>query len=638
MLELKYEVNLTDILDTDNVAEILNEDDLKSIGFTAVENYKKDADSRSEWEERNEKALDLALQVVEPKNTPWQGAANVKYPLLSTAALQFAARAYPALIPGPNVVKGRVNGYDFDGTKTMKSIRVSKHMSYQVFEEMEDWEEEMDKLCMTLPILGLAFKKTYYDELIGKNRSELIMPQDLVVDYWTKSLEDAQRITHVFELSQNDIYERQAVGSYMDVELVKEDSHDEDPEKTRSGIHNTNSYGTPYTMLEMHTSIDLDGDGYEEPYVITVHLESETVVRIIKRYDEESIMLDQSDNVIRIKGDEYFTKFGFIPSPDGSFYDIGFGTLLGPINNTVNTLINQLLDAGTLSNMQGGFISKGIRLKGGTYRFSPGEWKTVNSTGMDLKQGIFPLPIREPSNVLYSLLSTMVTAGEKLSSVTDMMSGEIPGQNTKATVATLAIEQGMKVFNSIYKRIHRSLKKEFKKLYNLNAKYLADADYFNMLDLGMPAPISRHDYASGDIDIIPYSDPNIATEAQKLNKLEAIGQLLQLGTIDPMEYTRRYIEATEQPNGEALIAQPKGPDPELVLKQEESKRKQFEAQTKAQIEQAKVQIAARLAESKVSKEEIDSIVNMLSVGLDAEKAKQEVEQTKQEAKVEKSDS
>lgn len=629
MIELKYELDIEDILDTDNLAEIVSDEDLVTIGKAVVENTEADEDSRAEWSERNEKALDLALQVVETKSTPWQGAANVKYPLLSTAALQFASRAYPALVPGPNVVKGRVVGFDSQGIKTQKAIRIGKHMSYQLFEEMTDWEDEMDRLCMVLPILGLTFKKTYFDGVSGKNKSELIMPQDLVVDYWAKSLEEAQRVTHILEMSDNDIYERVALGMYKDVDLAPETSSSEDDERSadRAGLENA-LQEHPYTIYEQHTFLDLDGDGYAEPYIITVAAESEEVLRIVKRFGEDSLQTE-GQKIIRIEATNYFTKFGFIPSPDGSFYDIGFGTLLGPINNTVNTLINQLLDAGTLSNMQGGFISKGIRLKGGSMRFNPGEWKTVNTTGMDLKQGIFPLPIREPSNVLYQLLSTMVTAGEKLSSVTDMMTGEIPGQNTKATVAMAAIEQGMKVFSGIYKRIHRSLKKEFRKLYDLNAQHLPDVDYFAMLDVELAAPISRSDYNVGDIDVIPYSDPNVATEAQKINKLEALQPLLAMGTIDPMEFTKRYLEATEQPNAEALLAQPQGPSMEDQLKQMEQERKKFEAESKAQIEAAKVAVQQKLADSKVSREEIQSIVDMMNVSISQEQAKQEVTETKE---------
>lgn len=632
MSDLKYELTIEDILDTDNLAEIVADDDLKIIGQDVVESYETDEDSRDEWSKRAESALDLALQVVEEKSTPWPNAANVKYPLISTASLQFAARAYPALIPGPNVVKGRTIGYDMDGSKANKAVRIGKHMSYQLFEEMDDWEEDMDRLCITLPIIGTVFKKTYYDELKGKNKSCVVMPQDLVVDYWATSMEDAARKTHVLELSDNDIYERIMAEMYIDVDLSDTPvaETEEDKAKERQGLVNSGD-GSPHLVLEQHCYIDLDGDGYAEPYVVTVHKETQAVLRIVKRFELEDVQFS-GEEVLRIEPIEYFTKFEFMPSPDGGFYGIGFGTMLGPINKTINTLTNQLLDSGTLSNMGGGFVSKGIRLSGGATKFVPGEWKNVNTTGDDLRKGLMPLPIKEPSMVLYNLLNTMVTAGEKLSSVTDIMTGEIPGQNTKATVAIQAIEQGMKVFNAIYKRTHRALKKEFRKLYRLNAKYLPKETYFQVLDMDTAAPISQTDYIEGDVDVIPYSDPNVGTETQKMAKLEALQPLLQMGTIDPMEFTKRYLEVTEQSNPEALLAKPKGPDPEVQLKQaelqlkgQEQQRKQMEAQLKAQIETAKLQIADKLAESSIAKEEIDSIVALIGAGIDQAAAEAEIE-------------
>ena len=191
-------------LSENNIADGMDEDDLREIGREVVDGFDRDLDSRSEWEERLEESLKLAAQVSENKSFPWENAANVKYPLLTTAALQFASRAYPALIPGPNLVKGRVIGFDEDGSKMDQAIRVGKHMSYQLMEEMEDWEEDMDKLCIIIPIVGCAFKKTYYSPLKDRNISELVLAQDLVVDYYAKSLEDSTRITHRLYLNPRD--------------------------------------------------------------------------------------------------------------------------------------------------------------------------------------------------------------------------------------------------------------------------------------------------------------------------------------------------------------------------------------------------------------------------------------------------
>jgi chaperonin GroES len=577
MLELEKTLKTNVLLDSVNIADELGDRDLEKIGSHIKQGYDLDKASREGWEGNVDKWLELALQVVDQKTTPWPDASNVKYPLLTTAALQFSARAYPALVPNTSVVRGRVIGFDNDGSKLERAIRVGKHMSYQLLEQMEDWEEGMDKLLFALPIVGCMFKKTYFDSVKASNVSEGVYPKELVVNYFTKSLEDAPRVTHELKLSSNEIYERVTEGVFLDVELqtptVEQTQRQTQTSEQSTGVvpPTSTDSSTPYSLLESHCFLDLDGDGYEEPYIITIEESSNKVLRIVARYDETSITLTVRGDILRIAPINYFTKFGFIPSPDGGFYDIGFGVLLGPINDTINTLVNQMLDSGTMYNMQAGFMAKGIRIKGGNKPFMPGEWKVVASTGDDLRKGLVPLPVKEPSNVLFQLLGTMISSGEKLSSVTEMMTGEIPGQNTKATVAMAAIEQGMKVFSSIYKRNHRSLSKEYKKLFYLNSIYLDEEDMFTILDVGQEkaAQIGRSDYNLDDVDVVPASDPNMSTEQQKLAKVQAIAEILQLGTVNVQEYTKRYLEALEEPNIEALMKMPPPqPKPEVEIEKQ----------------------------------------------------------------------
>ena len=583
-MELENKLTMDQILSGRNIAELLDETDLASVGSYVVNGYEQDSQSREGWEGKLDEWTKLALLVAEEKTTPWPGAANIKYPLITTAALQFSARAYPALLPGTSPVRGRVIGFDYTGEKSERAIRIGKHMSYQILSEMEDWEEEMDRLLFALPIVGCMFKKTYFSAVKGKNMSEVVYPKELVVNYWAKNIEEAERITHVLRMSQNDIYERVASEIYLDIDI--DDITPPTTDDTSKGKVSDSALGatrpeeedctTPYTILEQCVYLDLDDDDYKEPYIVTVEESTRSVLRIVPRFMEEDVKYTAKGDILRIEPINYYTKYSFIPSPDGGFYDIGFGVLLGPINNTINTLLNQLVDSGTLSNMQSGFIARGLRIKGGNTSFTPGEWKTANSIGDDLRKGLVPLPVREPSQVLFSLLGMMIESGEKLSSVTEMMTGDIPGQNTKATVAMAAIEQGMKVFSSIYKRIHRSLGKEYRKLYTLNSYFLPDEAYFNVLDQGQEGaqPISNKDYERESIDVIPSSDPNVATEQQRLSKVEALGQLLAQGMpINPQEFVKRYLEATEQPNIEALMAVPEqGPSPEeLALEWEKEK-------------------------------------------------------------------
>jgi len=562
-----------------NLAEEIDDNTLAEIGDKVVHGYDEDMESRSEWEERFDADMKLALQTVEEKSFPWKGASNVKYPILTTAALQFSSRAYPALVSGTQIVKAKVTGFDRTGGKHNSAIRIGKHMSYQLLEEMDNWEEDMDKLCIMLPIVGTVFKKSYFDSLRGRNESELVYSKSLVVNYWAKSLETAGRITQVLELSPNDLYERIASGLYLDVDLTPSDDNNDEGADERSGLQAPagGDETTPYVLLEQHRWLDLDGDGYAEPYIVTVDEESAQVLRIVSRWDEDGVKYKGEDDntIVRIEPVHYFTKYSFVPNPDGGFYDIGFGVLLSPINNTVNTLINQLVDSGTLNNLNAGFIAKGIRIKGGNKPFDLGEWKTCSSTADDLRKGIVPLPTKDPSQVLFTLLNMLVESANKLGSVTDILTGENPGQNQPATTTMAVIEQGLKVFSSIYKRMHRSMGKEFKKLYRLNSIYLEPEVYFQVLDAGESVEgkssqgnVFKLDYQTDRTNVQPQADPNVASESQKLIKAQALLELLQLGNVNPQVVTKRILEAQDQPNIEELMTMPQqGPDQEAVLAQ-----------------------------------------------------------------------
>jgi chaperonin GroES len=556
-----------------NIAEKLKEEQLTKIGKDAYEGYINDKKSRGDWEKNFDEWLKLALQVKEIKTFPWAKASNVKYPLLSIGAIQFSAKAYAALIPSDGlVVKGKVVGKDQTGDKMARADRIGKHMSFQLMEEMDEWEEEMDKLLIILPIVGTLFKKTYWDSTKKVNCSKLILPKDLVVNYWARSLDSAERITQILQMSKRLVKERQLGGIFLeDVELPKATNINKDTNNDRVGTNASQEDDTtPYNILEQHTYLDLDDDGYAEPYIVTFEEESHKVLRIAARFDEKKIYTNAKGELIKIEPLQYFTKFTFIPSPDGSIYDVGFGLLLGSINESANTVINQIIDGGTLYNLQSGFLAKGLRMKTGEVKFGPGEWKYVNSTGMDLKNSIIPLPTKEPSAVLMQLLEFLVLSGEKLSSVADINVGKMPGQNTPATTTTLAVSEGQRVFTSIYKRIYRSLTKEFKKIFYLNSVYLDTEQEVNILD----EPIQKSDYTEEDFDVRPAADPNAVSAHQKLVKAQALVETMRLGTLDVMEVTMRVLDAQEQPNPEKLInKQPPKPDPEIVLKQEELKLK-----------------------------------------------------------------
>lgn len=611
-------------LSATNIVDQLDDDELKKLGYEIIDGFEEDLGSRSGWIEKTTEWMNLATQVKETKSFPWPNAANVKYPLLTTAAMQFAARAYPALIPSGNkLVSGVVTGRDQDGSLGESATRVGKHMSYQLLYEMPTWEEDMDKLCLVLPIIGCAFKKSYYDPLAKANRSDLVLPKDLVINYFAKTLEDAYRKSHIIELDSNKVYERKAKGIFRDIDygeavdsdLTNRIRTDADMGLIRATLDNS----TPHTFIECHTYADLDDDGYAEPYIITVHYESKKVARIVPRFNEADVEYE-GKKILAIKPKEYFTKFGFIPNPDGSIYDLGFGLLLGGINDTVNTLTNQLLDSGTLNNLQAGFLGRGIRIRAGNTRFTPGEWKPVDFTGDDIKRHIFPMPTKEPSNVLFQLLQTLVTSGKELASVAEIFTGKMPGQNTPATTTMASIEQGLKVFTAIYKRIYRSLSKEYQKLYDLNLENVDQDVYFtlNEMDKQTGEAVYQKDYSS-KVSVKPGADPNVASESQKLAKAQGLLEMLQLGTINPQVVTKRVLEAQEQYGVEELMQMPQqGPSPEQQKAQADMQAMQQKAQQDAQAHDAKLKEMQMQAMIKEHESALKQQAAMMQNKLDAQ--------------------
>jgi chaperonin GroES len=313
---------------------------------------------------------------------------------------------------------------------------------------------------------------------------------------------------------------------------------------------------TPYEILEQHCYIDFDQDGYAEPYIVWINKSNKQVLRIVARYFESSIEYDNKNKVLCITPETYFTKFPFIPSPDGGFYDLGFGVLLGPLNQSIDTIINQLIDAGTMAVTAGGFLSRGIKIRGGNTNFAPLEWKHVDSTGDDLRKGIVPLPVREPSQVMFTLMGMLINYGERIGGSVDILVGENPGQNTAAETTRTMAEQGQKIFSGIFKRTYRSLAQEFKKLYRLNQLYMDD-DTFQS-DLG-DFNIFADDYNGPSSDIKPAADPNIVSDSQRVHQAQAI---MAIAGPDMNMYNvkKKYLEAIKVTNIEMYLPDPKGPN------------------------------------------------------------------------------
>jgi chaperonin GroES len=590
-MDLFAKLDITKLISVPNIAEQLDEKDLVTISEQVLHDYDVDCQSRVEWENRNADALKLALQVVEAKNDPWPGCANVKFPLVTIAAMQCHAREYPALIAGTEVVKCRVIGDDIDGQKTARAKRVAAHMSFQVLEEDSNWEDQMDRVMFTKPIVGTAFKKVYFDPTTGHNTSEMVLAQDLVIPYKAKSIEKANRLTHRIYFSKNAIYERVARGLFSDVlgESQPQQQTDISPLQRVSdevqGRHDVaDESDADRLVLEQHRYLDLDGDGYAEPYIVTVDEQTRKILRIVARFFKDGIE-KRSGKILSIKPTIHFVKYGMIPSPDGGIYDLGFGSLLGPLNHTVNTIINQLLDAGTLNNLGGGFLGRGVKLRRGQNVFGQGEWKQTDS--QDLRGQVYPLPTKEPSQVLFALLGMLVNYGERIVGTTDIMSGQNVGQNTPASTAQELVKQGSVIFNSIFKRTYRSLRDEFRMLYRLNQLFLEEQTSFEDLSTGKNVMILAEDYRGKETDIRPAADPNVASVEKKMQQAMFLKQASAQGPgYIPIAVERRMLEAAGIPYLSEVWNEktptPKNPKIELE-------------QAKLQLEQAKMQLDAKLA-------------------------------------------
>lgn len=546
-----------------NLAQEMDQTDLSKLGAKVCLQTKIDEDSRAAWKKRTEAGLQLALQEKPAKSFPWPSAANIQYPLMTTAAIQFAARAYPAVVAGNDVVKAQVTGADPGGAKRARADRIAAHMSWQCLNEMPEWEPEVDRMLHSLPIVGNAFKKTYFDTTLGRNRSDRVDAFDFIVNTAASDIKTAPRVTQQFTLYPYQIQERIRSELFTEFTYGTAIPTEKSPGGTKAGSDGSDE-DAPHTFYEQHRREDLDGDGYPEPIIVTVHKDTEKVCRITANYDEDGIIIDRaSGQVMAIESRDYFTKVPFIPNPEGGFYDVGFAWLLSPLNRAIDTLINQLLDAGTLANTGGGFIGSQLRLKGGTLRFAPGEYKEIDVPGGVAKDNIVSLTFPGPSDVLFKLLGLLIESGKEVASVKDIMTGEAPPANTPATTTLALIEQGLKVFTAIYKRIHRALKEEFAKLYKLNQKYLDGTRYAEFTD----APeVSLNDYQGDPIDIVPVSDPAMVSDMQKLARAEFLERFKAQPGMDMMAITLRQLDAAGIPNAQELFAKQTGPSPEELAK------------------------------------------------------------------------
>jgi len=646
--EISKKFKIKDIVRDPNLARHLNQDERNAIGMWVVNGYVRDLSSRIVWTQRNAEAIKLALQFKEDKTFPWTGASNVKFPLVTIAALQFLARI-SILTKGRRIARYEYIGADPDGKKLARANRISLHTSLQLVDEDVAWLDSDEQCKFGAALVGSAFKKTYFDPVQGTNISEYVPAQYFVFDYHCKHVDKTLRATHCIGMNANKIRERVARGLFIEEENPQTPGPETIANLLRvtadeiSGLWNQGA-SEEYRVLEQHCWFDFDGDGYAEPYIISVREDTGHVYRIVARFfDDGDVhrvndlavrqyegmalkasdpkdkskyerlaqeMEDASDNkIVRIDPVKYFTKYTFIPSPDGGAYGLGLGALLGPVNAAVDTLINQLIDAGTMSNTGGGFLGRGVKLKGGKTTFDPFEWKPVDSTGDDLRKNIMPLPTKEPSAVLFQLLGILITYGEKIGSATDIMTGVSPGQNTPAETSRNTVEQGMMLFSGIYARMYRAFREELQKFYELNRLYLHTSPVFWELTEGPDAIIAPDDYTAGRFRVFPAADASTVSGQQRKQKAAELVQFAMTpfgAQLDKTYVTRQWLEAGEydvdavfpDPNGPRAIKPP--PNPKLAIEQAKLAQDQQQHQDNMMLAVAKLKSEIALNNAKIA--------------------------------------
>lgn len=576
---------LLKFLEWHNVADHMDDARKSEICERVFQGLEEDKNSIKEWRAMADKVMDLAIMKSERKDDPWPNAANVKFPLISTAMLQFSSRTLPEFIKGGEVAKYRVLGLDPELRKQRKGTRNKMHINHQILNKMEDWEDGRERLFNQLSVIGTCFVKTYYDEIDRINKSELI-PYDLITinDYIT-SLSKAPRITEHFYLSKKDVTERIRKGLYSDVDLdlLEMDSQPFDR--------------TNLEFIEQHCWEDLDEDGIEEPYIVVAHVSSRTLMRMVPRFREEHIEEDDiygknTGRVTKIRAIDMFTDYHFIHSPNGRFHGFGFGTLLFNTSNMVDSVLNQLIDAGTLANTQSGFITKNAKLRNTRNFITPGKLNEISITnGSKVSDNIEMLQFKEPSQVLYQLLGLLVDAAKTFTSTTEALTGTADAQNASPNTVLALIQQGLMVFNAIRGRVLRGFEKELKKLITLNSRNVNVDEYIKLLDIpefitvmdpqtGQPVkqknpefqemfdPVTEEfiDYDLESIDIVPVADLNTATEQEKLIRTQAMMQYAQqLGPFNVLnlrELSKEAFRALGENHPEKFILpEPPPPDP-----------------------------------------------------------------------------
>jgi hypothetical protein len=562
--EVSFDPNAEENLQTqnhfDNLAELLEDNELDPLASELYDKYTEYKESRGDWEETYRNGLSLLGFKYETRTEPFRGAAAVTHPVLAEAVTQFQAQAYKELLPSDGPVRSQILGA-ITPEKQDQANRVKDFMNYQIMDQMKEYEPEFDQMLFYLPLSGSTFKKVYYDDLLGRAVSKFIPADDLIVPYSATSLDDAEAVVHVISISENDLRKQQVAGFYKDVELGDPpvtENEIKQKERELQGV-SKNVQQDQYTLLEMHVDLDLPGfedvdpetgepTGIRLPYVVTI-AESDTKILSIRR--------NFAENDPRKKRINYFVQFKFLPGL--GFYGFGLIHMIGGLSRTATAALRQLLDAGTLANLPAGFKTRGVRMRDDAQPLQPGEFRDVDVPGGDIQSQFMQLPFKGPNPILLQLMGVCVDQAQRFASIADAQVGDM---NQAAAVGTTValLERGSRVMSAIHKRLYVGLKQELKLLAEVFASYLPPEYPYDVP--GASRNIKAKDF-SAEVDILPVSDPNIFSQTQRIGMAQTQLQLAQSNPQihDLYQAYRSMYEAIGVKNVNAILPPPAQPQP-----------------------------------------------------------------------------
>ena len=550
-----------------NLAEFIDESDLEAMASELVSDFESDRESRADWARAYVKGLDLLGMKIEERQQPWAGASGVFHPVLTEAVVRFQAQAMGELFPASGPVKSKIMG-KLTPEKFDQAERVQNEMNYLLTEEMTEYRDEMEQMLFKLPLAGSAFKKVYYDPLMDRPCAVFVPSEEFVVSYGATDLMTCPRYTHVMKKTENEILELQVAGFYRDVELPAPSPDFSDIQEKYDELDGESAVlenDDRHTILEMHVTMNMpegfdDSDEIARPYVITIDKSSREILSIRKNWYEDDV---------KKKKRLHFVHYRYLPGL--GFYGTGLIHLIGGLAKSATSILRQLVDAGTLSNLPAGLKARGMRIKGDDTPLMPGEFRDVDVPGGAIRDSITFIPYKEPSSVLYSLLGNIVEEGRRIGSVADIQVGDMNAQAPVGTTLAL-LERSMKVMSGVQARLHAALKKELRLLSKIVHDYMPD-EYAYEVD----GDFSRKADFDKRIDVIPVSDPNAATMAQRIMQYQAALQLAQQAPqlYDMGKLHRQMLEVLGIQDAGDLIKLPEDIKPSdpvtenmMILKQE----------------------------------------------------------------------